>query len=61
MTDGGAGMETRISARLEISAAHRLHRHRGKCFNVHGHNYLIEVEVEGTRPEMTAWSWTSPS
>jgi 6-pyruvoyltetrahydropterin/6-carboxytetrahydropterin synthase len=30
---------------FRISAAHRLRFHEGKCFNVHGHEYKIEVSL----------------
>lgn len=32
-----------ISRRLEIDAAHRVPDHKSKCFNVHGHRYVIEA------------------
>jgi 6-pyruvoyltetrahydropterin/6-carboxytetrahydropterin synthase len=30
-----------------LAAAHHLPSHGGKCKQLHGHNYKIEVEVEG--------------
>lgn len=33
--------------RLEISAAHHIPNHPGKCREPHGHNYVIEVAVHG--------------
>ncbi len=36
--------EIRISA--EFSAAHRLRNYRGRCENLHGHNWTVEVRVE---------------
>ncbi len=30
----------------EICAAHRLFGHQGSCGRIHGHNYVLEVEVE---------------
>ena len=36
-----------IRRRIEIDAAHRIPDHRSKCFNLHGHRYVIEAEVEG--------------
>ena len=30
------------------SAAHRLPRYMGRCFRMHGHDYRLEVVVEGT-------------
>lgn len=37
----------RIGKRYEFSASHRLPNHNGKCRRQHGHNYMLEVEVEG--------------
>lgn len=34
-----------VTATLVISAAHHLRGYRGKCENVHGHNYKIEATV----------------
>lgn len=36
----------KIFYKSEISSAHRIKNHSGKCRNLHGHNYLIEVEIE---------------
>ena len=30
---------------FEFEAAHRLPHHKGKCCNLHGHTYKLEVEV----------------
>jgi 6-pyruvoyltetrahydropterin/6-carboxytetrahydropterin synthase len=40
-------MQTMLRKELKISAAHHLPKHKGKCFNDHGHNYLIEVFARG--------------
>jgi len=32
--------------RLEFDAAHRLVAHEGKCANVHGHRYVVDVTCE---------------
>ncbi len=32
-----------------FSAAHRLRNYNGKCENLHGHNYTVEVVVQGDR------------
>jgi 6-pyruvoyltetrahydropterin/6-carboxytetrahydropterin synthase len=40
-----------------FSAAHFLHGHGGKCEEMHGHNYRVEVAVDSrrlTRPGMVA-------
>jgi 6-pyruvoyltetrahydropterin/6-carboxytetrahydropterin synthase len=36
-----------ICRRFEFHAAHHLPNHQGKCKNVHGHSYILEVEVTG--------------
>ncbi|MDY6910025.1 MAG: 6-carboxytetrahydropterin synthase QueD [Thermodesulfobacteriota bacterium] len=33
----------------EFSAAHHLRHFRGKCENLHGHNWKVEVVVRGSR------------
>lgn len=34
-----------LSRMFEFEAAHRLSKHRGKCHNIHGHNWKVEVVV----------------
>ena len=36
----------RIGKIFEFDAAHHLEGHHGKCKNIHGHTYKLEVEVE---------------
>jgi len=36
-----------ICRRFEFHAAHHLPFHQGKCKNIHGHSYFLEVEVSG--------------
>jgi 6-pyruvoyltetrahydropterin/6-carboxytetrahydropterin synthase len=36
-----------ISSEFHFCAAHWLPRHPGKCRRLHGHNYLVVVELEG--------------
>lgn len=38
-----------ITRRFEVDAGHRVHGHEGKCANLHGHRYAIEVTVSGPR------------
>lgn len=33
---------------FHFAAAHRLPRYRGKCFNMHGHNYRLTVCLRGS-------------
>jgi 6-pyruvoyltetrahydropterin/6-carboxytetrahydropterin synthase len=43
-------MPVTITRRLEFDAAHRVMQHEGKCRNLHGHRYAVEVTV--TAPEL---------
>ncbi len=36
-----------IEAEFTFAAAHRLPRYQGKCFNLHGHNYKMQVVLRG--------------
>ena len=36
-----------IEAEFTFAAAHRLPRYQGKCFNLHGHNYRLQVVLRG--------------
>lgn len=36
-----------VSAIQHFSAAHSLRGYQGKCENLHGHNYKVEVELKG--------------
>lgn len=38
-----------VGRRFCFSAAHFLHEYEGKCAEMHGHNYVLEVEVSGPR------------
>lgn len=46
-------MITTVWKRIEISAAHHISNHPGKCRNHHGHNYVIEVAVRGDVSDQT--------
>ncbi len=37
----------KIAKNFRWEMAHRLQCHKGKCFNLHGHSYKMEVEFEG--------------
>lgn len=39
-------MSYRITVEAEFSAAHRLRGYRGKCENMHGHNWRVELTIE---------------
>ncbi|HEY9765856.1 MAG TPA: 6-carboxytetrahydropterin synthase [Chroococcales cyanobacterium] len=37
----------RLTKRLQFEAAHRIPDYPGKCRNLHGHTYFVDVEVCG--------------
>lgn len=37
----------KLKVKKDFSAAHQLRNYGGKCENMHGHNFGVEVEVEG--------------
>jgi 6-pyruvoyltetrahydropterin/6-carboxytetrahydropterin synthase len=39
----------RLTVRDEFSAAHALRCYEGKCERLHGHNYAVELTVEGQK------------
>src|SRR3970282_2100858 len=39
----------RVTVEETFAAGHALRGYRGKCENVHGHNYKIRVTLEGTQ------------
>lgn len=40
-------MKWQIKIREEFAAAHALRHYKGKCENLHGHNFKVEVCLEG--------------
>jgi 6-pyruvoyltetrahydropterin/6-carboxytetrahydropterin synthase len=40
-------MKTAVSRTFHFEAAHQLPWHEGKCRQLHGHSYRLEVTVEG--------------
>jgi 6-pyruvoyltetrahydropterin/6-carboxytetrahydropterin synthase len=40
-------MRTSVTRSFTFEAAHQLPWHEGKCRNLHGHSYRLEVTVEG--------------
>ena len=41
----------------EFSAAHALRGYRGKCENMHGHNWKVEVYVRGEQLDEVGMEW----
>lgn len=39
-------MTWEVKKKFSFEAAHQLPHHSGKCRNVHGHNYVVEVTIE---------------
>jgi len=43
----------KIAKDFRWEMGHRLQCHKGKCYNLHGHSYLLNVEFEGSVNENT--------
>lgn len=41
------GSVMKIAKDFRWEMAHRLQCHKGKCFNLHGHSYKLQIEFEG--------------
>ena len=39
----------RLTVRDDFSAGHALRHYEGKCERMHGHNFAVELTVEGNR------------
>lgn len=39
----------RLRVRSQFSSSHQLRHYQGKCEELHGHNFLVEAEVQGSR------------
>ena len=37
----------KVTKQFEFSMSHRLQYHEGLCWNIHGHNYVVDVTIEG--------------
>jgi 6-pyruvoyltetrahydropterin/6-carboxytetrahydropterin synthase len=46
-------MKTRIYKEVFFEATHRLMHYHGKCFRLHGHQWRVEVWIEGTADRQT--------
>jgi 6-pyruvoyltetrahydropterin/6-carboxytetrahydropterin synthase len=42
-------MQHEVMIQMSFSAAHYLRNYVGKCANLHGHNYKVEVHVRGQK------------
>ena len=42
-----------------FAAGHALRNYRGKCENVHGHNYRAQVTLRGAELDAMGCWWTS--
>ena len=43
----------KLGISTDFSAAHSLSRHPGKCKDLHGHTYRVDVVIEGEKKEGT--------
>lgn len=41
-------MPLRICKSFTFNSSHQIHHHKGKCKNLHGHTYKLEVVIKGT-------------
>jgi 6-pyruvoyltetrahydropterin/6-carboxytetrahydropterin synthase len=39
----------RIEKRFTIAGGHRLSKHKGRCFSLHGHNYAVLVGIKSPK------------
>ncbi|RXE56690.1 6-pyruvoyl tetrahydropterin synthase [Methanoculleus taiwanensis] len=46
-------MKTRIYKEVFFEASHRLMHYSGKCFRLHGHQWRVQVWMDGTADERT--------
>ena len=42
-----------VSVEQTFAAGHALRNYKGKCENVHGHNFKVQVKIEGERLDET--------
>jgi 6-pyruvoyltetrahydropterin/6-carboxytetrahydropterin synthase len=42
-----------VTVEQTFSAGHALRNYKGKCENVHGHNFKVQVVIEGERLDQT--------
>ncbi len=47
MTDHKSRYRLRVSS--QFSSSHQLRHYQGKCEELHGHNFAVEAEVEGSK------------
>lgn len=45
----------KVKVKAHFSAAHKLRDYHGKCENLHGHNWLVEVSVSSERLNKTGF------
>lgn len=46
-----------IIVKESFSAAHFLRGYKGKCESIHGHNYVVEVHIEGEKLDSIGILW----
>lgn len=50
-------MKVSITREYAWEMGHALMKHEGKCYNAHGHNYKLEVEVSGAVNQIDGMVW----
>ncbi|MAZ56534.1 6-carboxytetrahydropterin synthase QueD [bacterium] len=50
-------MKVSITREYAWEMGHSLMHHKGKCYNVHGHNYKLELEVSGEVDSVDGMVW----
>ena len=48
----GIHPKTTVTRHHSFCAAHRLYKYDGPCKNVHGHNYEVEITIQGTDDQL---------
>ena len=43
-----------LKAEASFDAAHFLAHYQGKCHNIHGHHWIVEMRISGTKLQTTA-------
>jgi len=47
----------KLKTKFDFDAAHRLVGYEGKCLNLHGHRWVVELEIEGEKLDEVGILW----
>ena len=50
-------MKYKLKTKFDFDAAHRLVGYEGKCQNLHGHMWNVEIEIEGDKLDEVGILW----